>query len=83
MTCEVHSKEINSQCVELLVRPLYIVKVSFHHCEFHYCETSFVKNTCAGKRMGRHINIKHQNQTAFINLLNLCDQKFVSVITIS
>ena len=25
MTCEVHNKEINSQCVELLVRPLYIV----------------------------------------------------------
>ena len=46
--------------------------------KLHYCE-----NTCAGKRMGRHINIKHQNQTAFINLLNLCDQKFVSVITIS
>ena len=28
--------------------------------------------------MGRHSNIKHQNQTAFINLQNLCDQKFVS-----
>ena len=24
MTCEVHNKEINSQCAELLVRPLYI-----------------------------------------------------------
>ena len=23
MTCEVHNKEINSQCAELLVRPLY------------------------------------------------------------
>ena len=40
-----------------------------------------VQNTCAGKRMGRHINIQHQNQTAFTNLLNLCDQKFVSVIS--
>ena len=42
-----------------------------------------VKNACAGKRTGRHLNIKHQNQTAFINLLNIRDQKFVSVITIS
>ena len=25
MTCEVRNKEINSQCAELLVRPLYIV----------------------------------------------------------
>ena len=25
MTCEVHSKEINSQCAELLVRPLYVL----------------------------------------------------------
>ena len=25
--------------------------------------------------MGRHINIKHQNQTAFVNLQNLSDQK--------
>ena len=25
MTCEVHNKEINSQCAELLVRPLYIL----------------------------------------------------------
>ena len=24
MTCEVHNKEINSQCAALLVRPLYI-----------------------------------------------------------
>ena len=24
MTCEVRNKEINSQCAELLVRPLYI-----------------------------------------------------------
>ena len=24
MTCEVHNKEINSQCAELLIRPLYI-----------------------------------------------------------
>ena len=25
MTCEVRNKEINSQCAELLVRPLYIM----------------------------------------------------------
>ena len=25
MTCEVRNKEINSQCAELLVRPLYII----------------------------------------------------------
>ena len=24
MTCEVHNKKINSQCAELLVRPLYV-----------------------------------------------------------
>ena len=24
MTCEVRNKEINSQCAELLVRPLYV-----------------------------------------------------------
>ena len=24
MTCEVHNKEINSQCAKLLVHPLYI-----------------------------------------------------------
>ena len=52
-------------------------------CRFIIVNFIIVKNTCAGKRMGRHINIKHQNQTAFINLLNLCDQKFVSVIAIS
>ena len=33
--------------------------------------------------MGKYINIKYQNQTAFINLLNLCDQKFISALTIS
>ena len=27
MTCEVRDKEINSQCAELLVRPLYIYHV--------------------------------------------------------
>ena len=26
MTCEVRNKEINSQCAELLVRPLYIIQ---------------------------------------------------------
>ena len=31
MTCEVHDKEINSQCAELLVRPLYIK--SFKSCK--------------------------------------------------
>ena len=25
MTCKVRNKEINSQCAELLVRPLYII----------------------------------------------------------
>ena len=29
MTCEVHNKEINSQCAELLVRPLYHYLTSF------------------------------------------------------
>ena len=28
MTCEVHNKEINSLCAELLVRPLYLHKNS-------------------------------------------------------
>ena len=27
MTCEVRNKEINSQCAELLVRPLYNIHV--------------------------------------------------------
>ena len=52
--------------------------VIFVIVKLHYCE-----KPCAGKLMGRHINIKHQNPTAFINLRNLYDQKFVSVITIS
>ena len=30
MTCEVRNKEINSQCAELLVRPLY-------YCLFYCC----------------------------------------------
>ena len=29
MTCEVRNKEINSQCAELLVRPLYITHMHF------------------------------------------------------
>ena len=55
---------------------------TFHYCEFHYCKNTCVShnNPFAGKRMGRHINTKHRNQTAFINLQNLCDQKFVSGI---
>ena len=30
MACEVHNKEINSQCAELLVRPTYIVYCSLY-----------------------------------------------------
>ena len=41
---------------------------------FHYCENS----PFTGKRMGRHINAKHQYQTAFISIKNVCGQKFVS-----
>ena len=35
MTCEVHNKEINSQCAELLVRPTYIicVRINLKKCE--------------------------------------------------
>ena len=34
MTCEVRNKEINSQCAELLVRPLYIAQRTLNcvHC---------------------------------------------------
>ena len=32
MTCEVRNKEINSQCAELLVRPLYIAKYPNQFC---------------------------------------------------
>ena len=28
MTCEVHNKEINSQCAELLVRPLFVGNIN-------------------------------------------------------
>ena len=34
MTCEVHNKEINSQCAELLVRPLYNVQCTLY--SLHY-----------------------------------------------
>ena len=30
MTCEVHNKEINSQCAELLVRPLYYTTAQYY-----------------------------------------------------
>ena len=31
MTCEVRNKEINSQCAELLVHPLYIIITNYIH----------------------------------------------------
>ena len=34
MTCEVRNKEINSQCAELLVRPLYIQRCSSSNSQF-------------------------------------------------
>ena len=37
MTCEVHNKEINSQCAELLVRPLYILTV-YSTIQLYYTE---------------------------------------------
>ena len=48
----------------------YTLLLSLHTLQ-SWCPFIIVKNTCAGKRMGRHINIKHQNQTSFINILNL------------
>ena len=37
-------------------------------------------NPFAGKRMGRHISVKHQYQTAFIVIKNLSGQKFCTAI---
>ena len=47
--------------------PFIIVK-------FHYCENS----PFAGKRMGRHINVKLHYQTAFISIKNVCGQKLLA-----
>ena len=69
---------------------IFLKRATFGPRAMGWCPFIIVKNTFdshnyefAGNRVGRHINIKHQNQTAFINLQNLCDQKFVSGITIS
>ena len=36
MTCEVNNKEINSQCAELLVRPLYNVQCTLYSLHYEY-----------------------------------------------
>ena len=42
MTYEVHNKEINSQCAELLVRPLYTYTYVYVACQESYgkCSTA-------------------------------------------
>ena len=44
MTCEVRNKEINSQCAELLVRPLYIKILAWACDASHFSADNGWKN---------------------------------------
>ena len=51
MTCEVRNKEINSQCAELLVRPLYMM----HMSEFVFCQTQISMSHISANENNFHL----------------------------